>query len=104
MSENVIPEAYMSPDEKNALGAKLAEATLVQIMGDVVATTQKWIDLSFAVQNGEITDVKELEQKWSEFYVLTVMLSAEILQSKYGDAVAEEANRNTTLRTAPFGL
>jgi type II secretory pathway component PulL len=81
---------------------KNAEAALVHIMGDVVATTQKWIELSSAVQAGEITDIKALEEEYSKFLLLTVLLSSEILQSQYGDVVSAEATRNTSIRTLPF--
>lgn len=94
----------MNPEEKATKAAQLAEAALVQIMGDVVATSQKWIELSNQVQSGELTDIKVLEEEYSKFMFLTVMLSSEILQSKYGDLVSEEATRNISLRTVPFDL
>lgn len=95
-----IPEAY----EKATKMLASSEAALIQIMGDVVATSQKWIELSNKVQSGELTDIKALEEEYSRFMLLTVLLTAEILQSRYSAAVVEEADRNTSARSVPFNL
>jgi hypothetical protein len=96
-----IPEAYSNPEEK---ALAIAESALVQIMGDVVATTQKWIELSNAVRAGEITDVKVLEDKYSQFLLMSALLSAEILESKYGGRVTAEAQRSMEIRNNIFDL
>lgn len=91
------PEAYQNHEENLEARLVSAEAALVQMMGDVVATSQRWIELSNAVQAGEITDVKDLENQYSQFLLLTVLLTTEILQSKYAEVVSAEADRNTMI-------
>jgi hypothetical protein len=76
------------------------DPALHEALADSIATGMKWIELSTKVKNGEITDIHVLEDEFSKFMFLTILMNFHLLQSPYGDTLVEAADNNTKIRTA----